>query len=402
MWRKFILVWATALLTSISAFAGINPSITERGVELEGGEKPADVKIESLDIRVDILGNFAQTRMQAVFYNGEDRELEGEFRLKMPGGSIVNGYALDIDGQLVGGVLVKKAKAEKTYTDKVRQNIDPGIAEVVDQNVYKTRIYPIGADGRRTIALEFITPIGADGYELPLEIDSKNVSITVNGANKKWDGGEVLRIDTQAANTSISQHVSGQKFLAFALTHKEATKLRPKGKTKARSVNIYWDRSLSRSKGGHKAERLLVSEYLKAAKPKTVTLIAGTDRPDETQSFKAGTWSALDKTIAALDYDGASDLAALLGAKAPKADICLVVTDGHATIGGAEMPSLDCTVFTISKDAKPNHGYLSLLAEQGGGAFIGQAVPHETGLKSPTKPALCAACGKLSKRYETY
>ena len=387
MWRKFILVWALALLTGMSAFAGINPSITERGVELDDDEKPAAVKIESLDIRVDILGNFAQTRMQAVFYNGENRELEGEFRLKMPSGSIVNGYALDIDGQLVGGVLVKKAKAEKTYTDKVRQNIDPGIAEVVDQNVYKTRIYPVAADGRRTIALEFITPIGTDGYELPLEIDSDNVSISVNGTDKKWDGGAVLRVGTQPAKTSISQHASGRKFLSFALSDKETAKLRPKRRAKARAVNIYWDRSLSRSKGGHKAERLLVFEYLRAASPKTVTFIAGIDRPDEAQSFKAGAWNELDKTITALDYDGASDLTALLGAEMPKADICLVVTDGHATIGGAEMPSLDCTVFTISKDEKPNHGYLSLLAEQGGGAFISQAVPHEKGLELLQNPA---------------
>ena len=62
--------------------------------------------------------------------NASDQILEGDFRLLMPHGSVVTGYALDIGGRMVDGVLVDQRQARIAYEARVRQRIDPGLAEV--------------------------------------------------------------------------------------------------------------------------------------------------------------------------------------------------------------------------------------------------------------------------------
>ena len=48
------------------------------------------------------------------------QNLEGDFTLEMPAGSVVTGYALDIGGQMVDGVLVDQRQARIAYEARVR------------------------------------------------------------------------------------------------------------------------------------------------------------------------------------------------------------------------------------------------------------------------------------------
>ena len=82
---------------------------------------------------------------------------------------MVTGYALDVDGEMIDGVLVPPARAHRAYEEKLRRGIDPGVAEVRRGNVFSTRIYPILADKGRTIRLTFVSPVhGEHGFTLPL------------------------------------------------------------------------------------------------------------------------------------------------------------------------------------------------------------------------------------------
>ncbi|HRI18982.1 MAG TPA: VIT domain-containing protein, partial [Burkholderiaceae bacterium] len=77
----------------------------------------------------------------------------------LPAGAVVTGYALDIDGTLVDGVLVEPLKARRAYEDQVREGIDPGLAEVSRANRFTTQVYPFRDRSARTIRVKFSAPM---------------------------------------------------------------------------------------------------------------------------------------------------------------------------------------------------------------------------------------------------
>jgi len=124
----------------------------------------SNVYLQSLEIQVEVTGNIASTRYTMVFKNKTSRVLEGELTFPLPEGSAVTHYALDIDGKMRDASSVEKSKATEVFEEIEARGryIDPGILEKVEGNNFRTRIYPIPANGARTIEV---------GYEeeLPFE-----------------------------------------------------------------------------------------------------------------------------------------------------------------------------------------------------------------------------------------
>lgn len=53
------------------------------------------------------------------------------------------GYAVDIEGAMVSGVIVGKEKARAVFEEEVREHKSaPAIAEQVAGNMFQTRIHP--------------------------------------------------------------------------------------------------------------------------------------------------------------------------------------------------------------------------------------------------------------------
>ena len=70
----------------------------------DGKHKPIELRKVSADVRV--LGHIAQTSLTMTFFNPHGRALEGDLYVPLPEGSTVSGYALDVNGTLVDGVVV--------------------------------------------------------------------------------------------------------------------------------------------------------------------------------------------------------------------------------------------------------------------------------------------------------
>ena len=121
-----------------------SPSLTARvaGVNSEATQS-RKLRIDRLDVRVRIHGTIAETVITARFGNAGRENLEGDFTLAMPAGSVVTGYALDIGDRMVDGVLVDQRQGRIAYEARVRQRIDPGLAEVGRDNMFRTRVFPI-------------------------------------------------------------------------------------------------------------------------------------------------------------------------------------------------------------------------------------------------------------------
>jgi len=99
------------------------PEISLRGDDDLGEFERDGLILEKLDVDIDIRAGLAQISLGATLRNETDDEVEASFAYPLPQGAVINGYALDLDEELVNGVLLPKERAEKLYTDRVTQSI---------------------------------------------------------------------------------------------------------------------------------------------------------------------------------------------------------------------------------------------------------------------------------------
>ena len=153
--------------TSVILFAALAFSSTAQQpiLKIDGKSNP-DVYLQSLDVQVEVIGAVASTRYTMVFKNKTDRVLEGELTFPLPDGRTVTYYALDINGKMREAVPVEKAKATRVFEEIEQRQVDPGLLERVEGNNFRTRVYPIPADGTRTISI---------GYEEELTLENESL-----------------------------------------------------------------------------------------------------------------------------------------------------------------------------------------------------------------------------------
>ena len=87
-------------------------------------------------------------------------------------GATVSGYALDVNGAMVDGVVVDKDKGRQVFEKEARKGVDPGLIEWTRGNHFKTRVFPIPAHGTRTVRVSYVSDVLTDAkgshYQLPL------------------------------------------------------------------------------------------------------------------------------------------------------------------------------------------------------------------------------------------
>lgn len=140
--------------------------------------KPLPMTLAAYDVDVKVQSFAAEVAVTMTFRNETDRELAGNLYFPLPEGVTIDGYALDIAGQMIDGVAVTKERARVVYETVVRQGIDPGLVEWSGGNSFKTRVFPIPAKGTRTIRVKYVTMLetqaetGLKQWRLPLKFAS--------------------------------------------------------------------------------------------------------------------------------------------------------------------------------------------------------------------------------------
>ncbi len=154
--------------------------------DIQHNEKPLHLGLYSVDARVK--GLFARVITEFTIHNDNRRVFEGELEFPLPDGGVVCGYAIDINGIMTDASVVEKEKARIAFENEVKKGVDPGLVEQVRGNAYRTRIYPIPANGSRRIRIEYMTPlvIGTNGdaaLSLPMpseKLEHRDVVISVD------------------------------------------------------------------------------------------------------------------------------------------------------------------------------------------------------------------------------
>ncbi len=375
-----------------------NPSLTANinGVN-DASARSSALKISALDMAITLRGSIAETVITATFSNPTNQTLEGNFTLDMPAGSIVTGYALDIDGAMVDGVLVPPHQAQVAYEQRVTRRIDPGIVEVTRGSQFSTRVFPIFPGSGRTVRLKYVTPLDpSTGYRLPLTTPGKigrfALSITGSGAAGgpaisvpaalkpvPSDGGKTqtysakdialsgeisLALGQGGAPILFSEHRGEGRFFEIS----DRLTAPPSAAKSTDVVTIMWDRSVSRLDDKLDAEIALLGRYLDRVKPSTIDLILFDSGAIERVSL--GDAASVIAKLKAVKYGGATSFAALAKLPLAGANTCLVFSDGISTLDNPAGFRPACTLFAITSSREADRGFLESRALKTSGAFV--------------------------------
>lgn len=365
------------------------------------------IKISSLHIEVDVAANIATTTFDIVFHNPNSRILEGEFEFPLADGQHIVRYALDIEGKLREGVVAEKAKARQAFENTIRRQIDPGLVEKTKGNNFRTRIYPLPANGNRhiLIAVEQVLPqeAGSQLYQLPLytkepiadfsfkttvyksrvrpEIEDNPLS---NFSFNKWKDAWVAEYSQPqyTANQTIRftlPRTAGNETIYLAEQYKGRTYFYlnqyMEGKGKQRSldqqIGIFWDISASGAKRDITKEKELLRSYLNALGNPKVSLVPFAVTAAEAKIFdiRAGNCDALMEAIDQLVYDGGTSYGSI-DLHGYSFDAALLFSDGLASFGAKEIIMTDIPVTTINTSPSADFANLKYIAQQSKGKWI--------------------------------
>lgn len=339
---------------------------------VESSDKPCTVR--SLEVTAHVNGIYAEVKQTIQIANPNWRSLSTQLTVPLPDRAVICGYALDIDGQMVEGVVVPKEEARVIFETEQRRQADPGLAEAVRGNVYSTRVYPVPPHGTRTVRLTYIAPLlltsgDAATLDLPMpseHLDQRDISISVerlDGPSPLISGlagavvrqaaydwhveteecdltpSEPVRIELPALPASFTLLDRDRKGTVWFCASSRQEEPDEQAAPELHALTVLWDVSGSRADQDHAAEIELLRAYASAPTIDSLTLVAFADRVREVSSF--ATVDELVAAVEALRYDGGTDFVELSRTLVTQKDaragigngsICVLFTDGLDTL----------------------------------------------------------------------
>jgi hypothetical protein len=380
--------------------------------QLSSPDKDSPVFLQQLAVDVRVLGNKSVTTFTMTFHNPSERVLEGSFLFPLPQGAAVTRYALDINGKMREGVPVEKAQATQVFESIERRQVDPGLLEKTEGNIFRTRIYPVPARGERSVIIAFEQELTGQSkgelvYHLPLYaekpiekvklhvqvskpslfplLDSTPVSslsftgkpqayfATFEKENVQLQGGLLFRIPKNKEETEAFLQMKGGKRHFYLYTPLPDA---VKQKKLPRKLAIIWDASLSGLFRDTVKELQLLKSYLQKFDNTTVQLYSLNHKFQSLGVFtiNEGRSEWLLQKIRSLTYDGGTDFSKMIS---PGVEEILLFTDGLNTLSDKAM-SFSCPLYTITSSPNANFTMLQTMAERTGGAFINLKAISET------------------------
>lgn len=382
-------------------------------------EKP--MRLTEMDVRAKIVGLNAEVTTTLSFLNPNPRILEGELVFPMPENAAVTGYALDIGGKMIDGVVVKKEKARVVFENEARRRVDPGIVEQIAGNVFRTRIYPLPINGTRKVSIRSVVPLTVDSkgdaaLHLPMPlgetISKMGIEIAVTQTpvkpvvggfgNLRFESFEnrwIAKTEIQDAKpgedlwvavpqlpaqvASIETTRDGDAF--FHMSDLPAPAKEPVGAKAPAHIGIAWDASGSRL--GQTTQEIALLKKLLALWPESkITLVVFRDAPEPSKVVGR---EELLKALDGVAYDGGTDLCALSKAVAKENDVeqWLLFTDGVDTLSGALPDFGSHKVTAITSQTVAERELLRQVCASSGGQFLNlQSMEPPAALEALQRP----------------
>lgn len=362
---------------------------------IETDEKDA-ISIKDITIATKIIGDIAHTTYVIEVFNTIDRQLSGEIQFPLSDHQAVVGFSLDIEGELREAVGVDKVKGRAAYEDIVSDNVDPALLEKTEGNNFKTKIYPIPANGSRIISLEIIENLvykkGSSTFNLPIDfkekIENKDISIQFIGFSNELEIGDYESFKLKKDNETVSLFSSTANNVNLKITPKNhnfsfyqehqgeyfyySSTLLPDSNSierKPKRINVIWD--ISRSRKDVIAEEI---EFLKELAQRiqnvqfNITHFNTSVIDNNIIKVRNGNTRKLEKHLRSFKYDGATEYGCVR--ELPVAELNLMFSDGLSNFGDTSFIKSDIPTYTLTSQTSFNPSKLTSIARANGGVFI--------------------------------
>jgi len=369
--------------------------------------KPMELQSLRVEARVD--GFLAETRVTMAFRNPNPRAIEGELVFPLPEGALVSGYALDIQGRMVDGVAVDKEKARVAFETEVRRGVDPGLAEMVRGNNFRTRIYPLPAGGAREVMVRYVSPVVEGGpgmrYVFPFRHPQPIPQVSFRIETRKdlpkpvvresalddldfaeWRESYVaersardlplartLVIDLPPARAPAAVVEVGPDGRHYFAIRDPADLPAPAPVSPPERVAVIWDASASRQDDDHAREREFLRRLVGQWGRGPVTVVFQVLRhrliSERVLTVRGGDAAPLLAEIEHLYYDGGTQLGAIRPPNPPP-DYILLFSDGQGNFGAALPPAGPVPLIAVSAAPDADRLVLRHLAGRSGGRAI--------------------------------
>ena len=186
---KRLTAYAASLMLFFLAFAQF---VQAQGIVIT--RPPNMPRVEPLTLEhhyvsAQIDNQLAVTKIDQVFANPNDLQLEGTYLFPLADDVAVSDFVLYIDGKPVTAALLQKDEARDVYEGIVRASQDPALLEYIGRGVFQARVFPIPPNGERRIQLEYAQILKTDAelakYTYPLRTEKftphpvRNVAVSL-------------------------------------------------------------------------------------------------------------------------------------------------------------------------------------------------------------------------------
>ncbi len=369
-------------------------------IQIKGEE--AKIKIESVSIEIQIVGNFATTNTQITFFNPNDRVLEGELNFPLEDGQKVFRFAMDVNGKMREGVIVEKIRGRQAFEGIVRQSIDPGLLEQTEGNNYKARIYPIPANGRKTITVGYQEELkGIFRAQLPfgevkffslkaevfntagapsspksnigkLTFEQSNNSFVAELTKKKVNLSGALSIILPQRKTGNMYRQAGEELdFFYACLPIEIPEIE---KTPPSSIGLIWDVSHSMTGRDLSREWAFIEAYLQYISNVSLHLIVFSNKIhlERHLEIKDGQSQELYEILKELKYDGGTSYGCL-NLERRNFDEILLFSDGISNLDKPIVSSAWPPIHFLTSTSSLNTDLARAISQTTGGNFINLA-----------------------------
>ncbi|NRA39752.1 MAG: hypothetical protein HRU15_16545, partial [Planctomycetes bacterium] len=148
-------------------------------------------------------------------FNPNDDDLEAQLDVLLPPDAVVDGYALDIDGEMVDGVVIERSRAQRILEAEERKNIDPATIEVLSGNRFRVRIYPVDAEEWRTVRIDFSAPLVQIAQRRSLTLHAPCWEVTGENSFKIQSADKSLKVSIGKKEQSIYKQEQDVKYVSL-------------------------------------------------------------------------------------------------------------------------------------------------------------------------------------------
>jgi len=364
------------------------------------------VQLKNCNISITANPFIATTVIEMEFYNPKDQEVEARQEFALNRGQVITSLQLELNGKYREGSIEERWKARQAYSSIVGKRVDPALLQMNGQDHYSLNIYPVAAKSSRKIKFTIVQMMLDENqklsYTLPLNFKSLTenfkLDIKINKPasipyinkglleSQLFDmRSEESSLSWQSANISLNKPISFS--IAQFINQPQFCINKNNGKTSflmrfypdvpshyashARTVNVYWDVSLSGKERNLIKELDFLERYISLNEISKANIILFNQQVQGIIEFNSATdkFTYIRNYLLTYKYTGATDLGNLDFCNV-LADAVLLFSDGQNTLGN-NLPKLGAVqVNFITSTYWYDYTRSSNIIGKTGGSFI--------------------------------